>query len=363
MSEGAAGPLPPGPRGGRALGLLVVDDSVVYRQLLQRLLSAEDLVARVDVAPDGPAALALADKLRPDVVTLDIEMPGMSGLEVLRRMRAAGHPAAAVIVSAYTPEGSRLAAKALELGAVGVVAKPAAGSGGDRVAALRRELVPILEGLAGQPPLGGTPSPSGRLTAPPRSGVAGPPEVVAIGASTGGPAALMEVLGGVRADLPVPVVVALHLPRGFTGQLVLSLDRRAGPTVVEGRSGEPLEPGRVYLAPGGTQMRVACRPGDGAAVIEGTDDPPENNCKPSVDYLFRSVAEVYEGRSLGVILTGMGTDGTVGLARMRRQGAGVIAQDEASSVVFGMPGSAVRAGIVDEVVPLSEVAARICYRF
>ncbi len=350
--------------------VLVVDDSVIYRQILRQLVSGLPYVARTEVARDGRTGLKKAIALDPDIITLDIEMPDISGLEVLRRLRVRGSTAAVVIVSSYTQEGSRLAVRALELGAVAVVAKPTGGSGDDRVEALQRELEPILDGLAGRMP----PAPTLSLEAPPSTpsfpaleapaGLAGPaprqrPEIVVIGASTGGPSALMEVLRDLPADLPVPVAVALHMPEGFTQQLADLLDRRTALTVVEGRTGETLRPATVYLAPGGGHMRVARPAGGGLPRLEVTDDPPENNCRPSVDYLFRSVAQVYGGRAVGVILTGMGVDGTRGLRRLRRQGARVVAQDRETSTVFGMPGAAIEAGVVDDVVALPDVAACI----
>ena len=340
------------------LKVLVVDDSFIYRKTLHELVSGLPFVTRADVARDGGTALERAAALAPDVITLDIDMPDMSGLEVLRRLRSSGSAASVVIVSAYTTEGSKLAAKALELGAVDVVPKPTSQSGEDRLRELETALAPILAALAGKaqrpPALSFESLPAVKPNVSTR-----PPRVVAIGASTGGPAALSEVLGSLRGDLPVPVVVALHMPHGFTHQLAEALDRRSAPQVREGRDGERLRPGTVYLAPGGSQMRVERPEEGGAPEVVVTDDPPERNCKPSVDYLFRSVAEAYGRRTLGVILTGMGDDGARGLSQLKRLGARVVAQDKESSVVFGMPGAAIAAGVVDDVVPLADIARHI----
>jgi two-component system, chemotaxis family, protein-glutamate methylesterase/glutaminase len=186
-----------------------------------------------------------------------------------------------------------------------------------------------------------------------------PIEIVAIGVSTGGPQALTEVIPHLPADLGVPVVIVQHMPQTFTRALAASLNDKSALTVVEGQHGQTLEAGMVYIAPGGKQMKIIQQSQRQAPSLFMTDDPPENYCKPSVDYLFRSVAHLYAKRALGVIMTGMGSDGVLGLRMMKQQGAKILAQDAESCVVFGMPMEAIKAGVVDAVVPLGQLATAI----
>lgn len=184
-------------------------------------------------------------------------------------------------------------------------------------------------------------------------------EIVAIGVSTGGPQALTQVIPNLPADLGVPVVIVQHMPPTFTAALAASLNEKSAVTVVEGQTGQMLEAGMVYIAPGGKQTKIIRQSNQPAPSLLITDDPPENHCKPSVDYLFRSVAHLYASRALGVIMTGMGTDGVLGLRLMKQQGARTLAQDAGSCVVFGMPMAAIKAGVVDAVVPLGQLATAI----
>src|SRR5215467_4361630 len=186
-----------------------------------------------------------------------------------------------------------------------------------------------------------------------------PIEIVAIGISTGGPQALAEVIPHLPTHLAVPVVIVQHMPQTFTGALAASLNDKSVLTVVEGQNGQTLEAGMVYIAPGGKQMKIVRESPGQAPHLLMMDDPPENHCKPSVDYLFRSVAHLYGNRALGVIMTGMGADGVRGLRLMKQQGAKTLAQDAASCVVFGMPMEAIKAGVVDAVVPLGQLAVAI----
>jgi two-component system chemotaxis response regulator CheB len=185
------------------------------------------------------------------------------------------------------------------------------------------------------------------------------PEVVAIGISTGGPHALTSMLPGLPDDLNLPILIVQHMPSAFTRSLAEGLDARSALMVKEAVQGETIERNIVYIAPGGRQMKVGLAPDGTRRIIVLTDDPPENNCKPSVDYLFRSVAEHYAGQAIGVIMTGMGSDGTTGLGVMKETGSVVIAQDEASSVVFGMPREAIERGVVDIIAPLDRIATEI----
>jgi len=289
----------------------------------------------------------------------------MDGIETLRRLKAAGSPVDVLMVSVHTQRGTDATLRALELGAFDFVTKPAGTDLRKNLGALRADLKRAIDtfvtnrllrstrrttGSAPQPAFSAAAKISTRTPAP-------PVEIVAVGISTGGPQALGTMIPQLPADLPVPVVVVQHMPATFIGALVASLDAKSRIRVVQGQNGLPLESGTVYLAPGEKQMKVAARAG--GRVLALTDDPPENHCKPAADYLFRSVAAICGPRALGVIMTGMGADGREGLKRMKAQGARVIAQDEESCVVFGMPMEAIKAGVVDQVVPLERIAAQI----
>ena len=217
-------------------------------------------------------------------------------------------------------------------------------------AELERQLMPILAAARAGTPVG---SDAARTALP---------EIVVIGISTGGPAALAKVLPLLPARFSVPVVVVQHIPAGFSETLADSLNQNCVLPVKVGEEGEVIRPGTVYIAPGDKQMKIAPAPGRSGTVLKITQDPPENNCRPSVDYLMRSVAPLYQERALAVIMTGMGSDGVRGLKLMKEQGVTVIAQDRASCVVFGMPAEAIKAGLVDVVVPLSGIAREIVKR-
>jgi two-component system chemotaxis response regulator CheB len=351
------------------LRAIVVEDSVVFRR------SMSDALGRcgaqvIGTAPNGRIGLQRILELKPDIVTLDIEMPEMDGIAVLTALRDAKSTAKVIVVSSVTTRSSRMTVRALELGAFDFVTKPTAESADQalgrlyealrpRLAALgsRLEMRRILSGeiTAVAPPGSGTDA--GPSVPPPGSRLTARPEMVLIGVSTGGPNALTSMLPGLPRDLPVPVLIVQHMPPVFTAALAESLDGKCAIRVCEAKHNELIENGTAYIAPGGRQMRLAPAP-DGKR-LQLTDDPPENNCKPAVDYLFRSAANHYPGKSLAVILTGMGSDGTLGLRLLKRNGCPVIAQDEASCVVYGMPRAAVEAGVVDSVLPLEQIAGRI----
>lgn len=340
---------------GQPLRVLVVDDTVLYRKILGDALMSIPGIEVVGTAANGQIALSKTEKLKPDLVTLDIEMPVMNGLETLQAFRAKHPRIKAIMVSSHSQQGADITMKALSLGAFDFIAKPAEGDWKASQTSLQEQLLSKLTPLLGKrspvaPPLK-NPS-SARSFA--RSGRI---EIVAIGVSTGGPKALAQVIPALPVYLRVPVVIVQHMPAMFTGALAQSLNAQSALKVQEGQAGQILQPGHVYLAPGGKHMRLIKR--HMHVEIDITDDPPENFCKPAVDYLFRSVAQIYGGNSLGVILTGMGADGTKGLLVMKQNGSPVIAQDEATSVVYGMPFEAVQAGVVDTILPLDKIAAEI----
>jgi len=362
-----------------ALRILVADDSTVFRRAITDALGSIPDVQVVGVAQNGKIALQKVLALKPDLLTLDMEMPEMDGLAVLDALKQAGSDTSVMVISAVTLRGGRLTMQALEKGAFDFLTKPQGKDASESKTMMVRELAPRLRALAhrrqirsilrpGAPGVGSSapslPNPYAQEAGERlhREGVArslgARPELVLIGVSTGGPAALARMLPLLPKDIGVPIAVVQHMPPIFTQSLAESLTSKCSLRVREAADGDKLEPGLVLIAPGGRQMRLAsCQ--DALARAQITDDPPENNCRPAVDYLFRSAANAFPGRAMAVILTGMGNDGTLGLRLLKRRGCFTIAQDEATSVVFGMPKAAIEAGVVDVVLPLDAIASRI----
>jgi two-component system chemotaxis response regulator CheB len=351
--------------------VLVVDDASIFRRVISDALSGLPGVEVVGTAVNGKLALTRMASLRPDLITLDIEMPEMNGLEVLDAMRATGTETSVVMLSALTVQGGRMTVRALESGAFDFITKPEGGSPQENAVRLRENLRPIIQALARKREIRSILSSKGPKSVPqagqstePDLPVAtrvrkrsGPP-IVLIGVSTGGPSALAEVLPALPAGIGAPVFIVQHMPPHFTEALAERLQTKCAIPVKEAQDGEIARPSHAYLAPGGRHMKLS--PGQhGEIVIRVTDDPPENACRPSVDYLFRSAALNFPGRSVAAILTGMGNDGTEGMRLLKRGGSPTIAQDEASCVVFGMPREAIQAGVVDTVVPLTKIASAI----
>lgn len=384
--------------------VLVADDSVFFRQLLASVLASLPGVEVVGSAANGRIALKKVKELKPDLLTLDIEMPEMDGLAVLDALRGGAQPVETIVVSALSRRGGELTMRALEKGAFDFITKPETATPeagreallkdlGPRVRAAgsRLEVRTILRGASVQAPAqalvpaqawagGAAMCGASTLVAPALSGSpesapggssldgiamrmqrlssAHRPEMVLIGVSTGGPVALAQLLPAIPANIGVPILVVQHMPAIFTRSLAESLATKSSLRVREAAQGDVPEPNTVYIAAGGRQMRLGSGP-ENRPVIELTDDPPENNCRPAVDYLFRSAAHRFPGRSMAVILTGMGSDGTLGLRLLKRHGCFVIAQDEESCVVYGMPKAAVEAGVTDVTLPLHAIAERI----
>lgn len=348
----------------RRVRVLVVDDTAIYRKILREVLGGMTGIEVVGTAPNGRIALEKIALLKPDVLTLDLEMPEMDGLQTLAGLERVPVRVFPVMVSAHTTRGAEVTLKALQGGAFDFIAKPADADPAANARQLRCQLERVFAALRHRLPAGAaatvvaSPAPS---AAPVTRSVrpAGPLQVVAIGISTGGPRALAELIPALPAGLAAPVLIVQHMPPIFTAALADSLNQKAALTVCEAGDGQPVRPGTVYVAPGGRHMKVVRRSGEATPRIAITDEPPENHCRPSVDTLFRSVARVYGGRALAVVMTGMGNDGALGLRLMKREGAVAVAQDEASSTVFGMPNEAIRTGVVDAVVPLGAMAATI----
>ncbi len=360
-----------------ALRVLVADDSSVFRRAITEALASIPDVEVVGSAPNGKIALQKVLDLKPDLLTLDMEMPEMDGLAVLEALKQAGSTTSVMVISAVTLRGGQLTMQALDKGAFDFLTKPQGKDAAESKVMMVRELAPRLRALAHRRQIRNILRPGAAGVAPPmpstlatpvagarsvREGstrvLAATPEMVLIGVSTGGPAALARLLPLLPKDFGVPVAVVQHMPPIFTQSLAESLSGKCSLRVREAADGDKLEPGLVLLAPGGRHMRLAACPG-ALARAQITDDPPENNCRPAVDYLFRSAANNFPGRAMAVILTGMGSDGTLGLRLLKRHGCFTIAQDETSSVVFGMPKAAIEAGVVDLVLPLDAIAARI----
>jgi two-component system chemotaxis response regulator CheB len=340
--------------------ILVVDDSVVIRKVLSDTLSEDRALEVVGVAGDGRIALAKIPLLKPDLITLDVEMPVMNGLETLAAIRKLYLKLPVIMFSTLTERGASATLDALALGASDYATKPSnTGNPEVAIARVRAELIPKIKALCGAAPLK-LQLPRARPLAKARVRSHSPIEVVAIGTSTGGPNALAEVLPRIPRDFPVPIVVVQHMPPIFTRLLAERLAGRSAIPVEEGSADTVLSPGRAWIAPGNFHMRVArtglsCR-------LNLNQSPPENSCRPAVDPLFRSVAAAYGANVLAVVMTGMGSDGVLGAQEICDAGGSVIIQDEASSVVWGMPGLVHASGLEDAAYPLDHLAAEITRR-
>lgn len=357
------------------ISILVVDDAVVVRRMVSDVLAEDADLRVVGTAANGVIALQKLTQLQPDCVILDIEMPAMGGLEALRALRTS-HPVLPVIMfSSFTERGAAATLDALALGASDYVAKP---STTDSVGAARQrirdELVPKIKGLcrgrAGDAAVRPVAVPARAkaptaapvtVRVPTRTDGAPRPDILVIGVSTGGPNALAAVLPKLPADFPLPIAIVQHMPPMFTRLLAQRLDQQCALHVVEATDGLALAPGTVAIAPGDHHMVVHSRPGRGL-LVRLNQDPPENSCRPAVDPLFRSAAAACGGRVLAAVLTGMGQDGLRGCEAVRGAGGQVVVQDEASSVVWGMPGLVARDGLAHSVMPLAEMAAELLRR-
>jgi two-component system chemotaxis response regulator CheB len=350
----------------KQLQVLVVDDSTFMRKSLSSMLSSDARLALVGMARNGEEALQLEHQLKPDVVTMDVEMPGMNGLEALKRIMAE-HPLPVVMVSSMTTEGARDTLKALELGAVDFIPKQldgvamkihdlqeqliakivAAGQAGDKV---RQRLSPAVRPTALRPRAAALTAQSVSLTRGSRA--------VAIGSSTGGPQALLEVLPGFPSDFPAGIVIVQHMPKNFTKPFADRMNAVCALEVKEAADGDEVKPGRILIAPGGLQCRVKRR--SITSTVIGLSPNAEHHLHaPSVDALMQSMAAVYEERSIAVILTGMGHDGLDGMKAIKAARGRTIAQDEKTCIVYGMPKAVVEAGYADKVIPLSGVVGEI----
>lgn len=376
--------------------ILVVDDTVVYRQLLSKIVSDFDNAEVIGTAPNGKIALSKIELKQPDLVLLDVFMPVMDGLETLDRIKKQHSHIDVVILSGMDKELVHLTMKALEAGALDFVPKPQGVSVDANIAELRaalsrlilmartrkysrqarvlsrsdKEQQPVfpkqprlsMQNAEIKPPVSELPARKPEKTVPVvqthfyRN--PGRIDVVVIGVSTGGPNALQEIVPQLNGDFPVPILVVQHMPPMFTDSLAARLNSTSSIKVVEGKNGQRVENGVMYITPGGRHMIIKKDRGN-TKVICLTDSPPVNSCRPSVDVLFQSVAAVYGSNVLSVILTGMGNDGVSGVKAIRQKGGYSIIQDEKSSVIWGMPGAVAEADEANEIVPLDRMAFRI----
>jgi two-component system chemotaxis response regulator CheB len=347
-----------------AIRVLVVDDSAVIRKVLGDLLGQDPAIEVVGSAPNGKVALEKLSSLNPDIITLDIEMPEMNGLDVVREIRQRGNQVPIIMCSSLTADGASHTLDALALGASDYVTKPSS-HGVNTRDVVGDDLLRKIKALAKQES-NASGSSSIRTSSLVRSDIpreAKPDKmlsevgIVAFGVSTGGPNALMELLPQFSATFPVPIVIVQHMPPLFTKMLALRLCEVSKLPVSEAQHSQEVLPGQVYLAPGGFHMEIKRLLG--RTVVALNDGPAENSCRPAVDVLFRSVAKTYGDKSLGVILTGMGQDGLNGAKEIKRVGGSLIIQDKESSAVWGMPGSIIDAGLDPYVSPLNGIAQEI----
>jgi two-component system chemotaxis response regulator CheB len=347
--------------------VLVVDDSVVVRRIVSDVLSADPRIDVVGWAANGRLAQAKVEQLRPDLVTMDVEMPEMDGIGAVRALRAAGHQMPVIMFSTLTERGASATLDALAAGATDYVTKPTGmASVREGLAQVAKDLVPRI--LALVPRDRGVDAPADLPV--PRAQRPERPEVVVredatrhgvklllVGASTGGPDALSRLLGSLTAPPPVPVLVVQHMPPVFTRQLATRLDRLGPARVHEAVADEELLPGHVYIAPGDHHLVVDTH--TGVLRVGLSDEAPINFCRPSVDALFRSAVRAVRGEVLAVVLTGMGADGRTGCEDVVQAGGTVMVQDEATSVVWGMPGAVATAGLAHQVLPMADIPAAV----
>lgn len=344
----------------RRTRIFIVDDSAVIRSLLRTVICGDPTLEVAGTAADGAAALRAIESERPDLILLDVEMPNMDGLATLRTLRARSYRIPVVMVSSVTQRGARVTIEALACGASDYVTKPA--NQADRETAIRvlaRDLLPRIQALTIS-----SVAQSPRLTiavgSPETIKLSStPPSIVVVGVSTGGPAALDVLLSAIPHGFPLPILVVQHMPELFTGPLADRLSQRSCVRVREATEGAPVVPGVIYLARGDWHMEVVDAIRGSSPTLHLHRGPLENHCRPAVDVLFRSAVTIFGPATLAVVLTGMGSDGLAACRMIRQQGGTVLAQDQATSAVWGMPGSVIQAGLAQRVLPLIAIAPEI----
>lgn len=342
----------------RRVRLLIVDDSAVTRSWLRAVVASDTSVEVVGTAADGAAALAAVEDLRPDMILLDVDMPVLDGLRTLRMLREGGHALPVIMCSSLTRHGARITIEALAAGASDYVAKPTGQvDSASAIRLLAAELLPKIQALAAAS-FDAANTPQAVSPVP----IAAAPSVVVVGASTGGPAALETLLAGLPAEFPLPVLVAQHMPEVFTGPLAERLNAHCALRVREASGGETAAPGTIWIARGDWHLELrAALPGGRDARLHLMRREPENHCRPSVDVLFHSSAAVFGAGVVAVVLTGMGSDGAAGARMVRAAGGVVLAQNQQTSTVWGMPGAVVRAGLAHRVLPIEAIAGEVVH--
>lgn len=337
----------------RSIKVMIVDDSPLFRRALTKALEALPGVQVVGTCPDGAQALERLPEWKPDLITLDLEMPGMGGIETLRRLRTMRGKHRVLIVSAHSTSGARLTVEALCHGADDFITK-LPGEGASGLDNLRQQLQAKLDQLFAPPAVKAASRPVSSLFR------ATQPEVVLIGVSTGGPNALSELFETLPGNLPVPILIVQHMPPHFTKLLSERLSAKGTVPVTEAQDGEPILAGRAYVAPGDFHMELQAL--GKQRRIHLHQAPKVHSCRPAVDLLFRSAAKIYRSSCLAVIMTGMGSDGALGAQAVSEVGGEILIQDAASSVVYGMPGAVQALGVRHQVVELSRMGAAIADR-
>ena len=344
--------------------VLIVDDSVVARLMLQQVIREDPLLEIAGAEASGQAALDQLDALRPDVVILDVEMPGMNGVETVAAIRTRDSRLPVIMFSSHTENGAAVTIEALSRGASDFVMKPANTSSVDEAMSIIREQlltkIKALVKVRHRPQLEPTDAADQSSMSWKKLGERPVIELVCIAASTGGPEALETVLTALPASFPVPIAIVQHMPPFFTKQFARRLGEKCAIRVREAESGEPLEPGTALIAPGDFHLQVRRR-GSRCYALTSVG-PPENSCRPAADVLFRSAAEEYGSQVFGVVMTGMGQDSLKGCEALKAAGARILIQDEATSVIWGMAGCVSRAGLATKELPLERIASDILRR-
>ena len=345
----------------KKIKVLVVDDSAVFRNIISTVLATDNSVEVVGKAINGAIALEKIPRVKPDVITMDIEMPEMDGITALRKIRKLYPTIAVIMLSMHTERGAEMTVEALTAGAADFIAKPTAGKSlAENSEQIKNDLLVKIKTCKG---VRSIQKPTTQKTVirplPTKTPVTrSQRDVIAIGSSTGGPDALKEVITRIPKDIKSAILIVQHMPPVFTDKLAQHLNKLSQIEVREAKEGDTLENGLALIAPGGHHM-VVKKSATGNYTISLNQDPPENHCRPSADVLFRSVAQHFKGKTVGVILTGMGSDGCKGLTVMKEHGTPIIAQDKDSCVVWGMPRCVVEAGLADAEVDIKGIANKI----
>ncbi|NEQ70992.1 MAG: chemotaxis response regulator protein-glutamate methylesterase [Symploca sp. SIO2D2] len=339
--------------------VLIVDDSVVIRRMISKVIEADPELEVAGIASNGQIALQKIPQFNPDIITMDIEMPVLNGISTVREIRKTYDKLPIIMFSTLSTKGARATLEALAAGATDYITKPAnVGNVTEGLETLQHDLIPKIKAHFPQEQ---TSRPIIEQRSPARQNQrAKPPKAFCIGSSTGGPNALSKLFADIQYTIPVPTFIVQHMPPVFTKMLADRLDKDSPNRFYEGQEGQIAEPGCVYIAPGGKHMEVVSL--NGQTGIRLTENPPENSCRPAVDVLFRSAASTYGGALLAAVLTGMGSDGKRGSEVIKDRGGQILAQDEASSVVWGMPRYIAESGLADKILPLDHIANEITLR-